>query len=99
MAEKVGSNRTRVEHDTAMHDGNIVKTKLKRGDDAEVTSAAANGPEQIFILRFARDHVTALRVDHIGGDDVVATEAVLTHKPADAAAKREAADPGGRDDA
>ena len=76
-----------------------MQAKLERGDDAEVAAAAANGPEEVFVLRCADGKVIAVGVHDVGGDDIVATQAVLAHEPADAAAQREAADAGGRDDA
>ena len=46
--------------------------------------------------RLARAHEPTVREDHVRADDVVAGEAVASHQPSEAAAEREAGDPGGR---
>ena len=68
-------------------------------DDAEVASASAKAPEQVRVLGLGRVDEAAVCGDEVGCDEVVAGEAVLAHQPADAAAEREAADAGGRDEA
>ena len=55
--------------------------------------------QQVGVLGLDRVHEPAVGGDHVGADQVVAGEAVLAHQPADAAAEREAADAGRRDQA
>ena len=82
-----------------MHGAEIVQAKFERGHDSEVAAAAANGPEEVFILRRAHCHVIAIRVYEVSGENIVATKAELAHQPPDSAAKREPAYAGGRNDA
>jgi hypothetical protein len=42
-----------VEHRAAHDVTNLVELKLEAGDDTEVTAAAAQGPEQVFVLVIA----------------------------------------------
>ena len=72
--------------------------ELELRDDAEVAAAAAQAPEQVGVLGLGRVDEPAVCGDDVGADEVVAGEAVLAHQPADAAAEREAADAGGRDE-
>ena len=99
LAQQVEGYRARIQDHSTMDGSELVQAKLERGDDAKVAAATANGPEEIFILRGANRQVIAIGVHEVGGDDIVATEAVLTHEPADTAAERKPADAGGRDDA
>jgi hypothetical protein len=45
-----------------------VRPELEGGDDAEVTAAAANCPEQVVMLVGPRVHDPAVREDNIGPD-------------------------------
>ena len=65
--------------------------------DAEVAAAAANRPEQIGVLVGAGANDPAVGRDQIGAQQVVERETVLRHQPADAAAERQARDPGAAD--
>src|SRR5262245_49326520 len=71
----------------------------ERGDDAEIAAATAQAPEEIGVALGARGDDCAHGRDDLGGEEIVAGEAVFAHQPADAAAEREAGDAGARDDA
>ena len=69
---------------------------FERGDDAEVAAAAAQSPEQVRVIVGARGQEPAIGGDDVGGEQVVAGQAVLALQPADAAAEGEAGDAGRR---
>ena len=71
----------------------------ERGDDAEVPASASQRPEQVGVIAGRRPQDLALGGDHLGLHEIVDSEAVLAHQPADAAAEAEAADAGVADDA
>ena len=75
-----------------------MELELELRHDAEVAASAAQPPEQVGVLGLARVDEPAVGGDDVGADEVVAGEAVLAHQPADAAAEREAADAGRRDE-
>src|ERR1039458_2282269 len=56
-AQEVDGAASGIEQHTAMHRIERMKAELKRRDDAEVTTSATNGPEQVFILRRAHRQV------------------------------------------
>ncbi len=76
-----------------------MEVELELRDDAEVAAATAQSPEQVRVVGLARVDEPAVRRDDVGRDEVVAREAELAHRPADAAAEREPGDTGGRDEA
>jgi hypothetical protein len=51
-----------------------MQTELEGGDDAEVTAAATERPEQFGLVRLATDYEAAVGRDHVGGDEVVARQ-------------------------
>src|SRR4051794_18092558 len=71
--------------------------ELELRDDAEVAAATAQAPEQIAVLRLAGTDDPAVGGDDVGRNEVVAGETELPHRPADAAAEREARNAGGGD--
>ena len=73
-----------------------MQLELEPRDDAEVAAASAQAPQQVLVLGLARVHEPAVGRHDVGGDEVVAREAELPHRPADAAAEREAGDAGRR---
>jgi hypothetical protein len=75
-----------------------VQPEQERGDDAEVPSAATERPEQVRVLVVARADDVAVGQDDLGLEQVVDGQAALAGEVAEAAAEREPADPGGRDD-
>ena len=87
--------RSRVEHDTA-HDGgpDRVHGEFELGDHAEVAAAAPQRPEQVGVFLLAGPHQLTVGRYHLGREQVVAGQPVLAHQMADAAAQREATDPG-----
>lgn len=86
--------------DRAGHDGaHLVQAEGEPGDDAEVPAAAAHGPEQVGVLGRARGDLTAVREDHVDGEQVVDRQAEPAGEVAQATAEGEPADPRGRDDA
>src|SRR5204863_7998218 len=72
---------------------------FERGDDAEVAASPAQGPEEVLVLLLTGEHDLAVGRDDLGGQQVVAGEAVLPREVADAAAQREAGDAGRADNA
>ena len=80
------------------HGVDLVEAELERGDDAEVAAAAAQRPEQVRVLVLARADPLAARQHDLRADEVVDRQAVLAGEVAEAAAEREPADAGGRDD-
>ena len=83
----------------AADDGaDLVQPEEERGDDAEVPAAAPERPEQVGVLVGARADAFAAREHDVRLEQVVDRESVLAAEVADAAAEREAADSGGRDD-
>src|SRR5712691_1391974 len=65
---------------------------LKGGDHAEVAAAAPDAPEEVWVLSGTDVAELTVGGDDIGGDEVVAGQAVLARQPADAATQGEAGD-------
>src|SRR5690606_37231703 len=76
-----------------------IHVELEAGDDTEVASAASKSPEEVGILVFAGRDQLAFRGDHVHRHEAIDGEAVPAHEVAKAAAKREPANAGRRDDA
>ena len=81
------------------HGGQLVQIQREGGDDAEVSAAAVQGPEELGILVEARVDGAAVRRHQFGGHQVVAGQAEAALQPAGAAAEHEAAHAGGGDPA
>jgi hypothetical protein len=72
-----------VDDHAAQHDrADRVQLELEGGDDAEVATAAAQRPEEVLVLGRACPEEAAIGGDDIGGEQVVAGEAVLGLQPA-----------------
>ena len=86
------------EHDPA-EDGRAdgVERHLQRRHDAEVAASAAQPPVELGVVVGAGPHHRAVGGHHLGGEEVVAREAVGTNEVADAASQREPAQSRGRD--
>ena len=65
---------------------------LKRGDDTEVATAAAESPEQVLVLGRARTNHLSLCGDNVRRQEVVAGEPMTGHQPAESTAERESRD-------
>ena len=90
-AQQVAARLARVEDRPGVdHRPERMELELEPRDDAEVAAAAAQAPEQVGVLRLARVDEPAVGGDDVGADEVVAREPELPHRPADAAAEREA---------
>jgi len=76
-----------------------VQPEDERGDHAEVAAAAPDRPEQVGVLLAAGAHALAAREHELGLEQVVDRQAELGRQVTEAAAERQAADAGGRDDA
>jgi hypothetical protein len=76
-----------------------VEAELEFGGDPEVAAAAAQSPEEVGVLGLTRLEEVALGGDHVGGDEVVDREPLLSMEPADPAAEREAGHAGVADEA
>ncbi len=99
-AQHVGGVVGRPEDGSGHHgrpDG--VQGELECGDDAEVSAAASQRPEQIGVFIGGRPDDAALGGDHLGGKQVVDAEPVLAHEEADATAEGEPGDAGVAHDA
>jgi hypothetical protein len=70
-----------------------MKVELEGGNHAEVAAAAADGPEEIGVLRSAGLQDIAGRRDHLSREEVVDGQAVLSHQPAESSAESQAAMP------
>ena len=75
-----------------------MQPEQERGDDAEVAAAAADRPVEVGVLLGVGAHALAAREHQLGLEEVVDRQPELAGQVAEAAAEREAADPGGRDD-
>jgi hypothetical protein len=64
-----------------------------------LAAAAAQAPEQVAVFGLARLNEVALGADQVGGKEVVDRQPVLSMKPADSAAERQAGDTGVADEA
>ena len=64
----------------------------RRRRHAEVSAAAANGPEQVGLLVLARAQDLAFGGDELDRDEIVEREAILAHQPAQPAAEGEPGD-------
>jgi hypothetical protein len=71
-----------------------VKPELEGGDDAEVSAATSQRPEQVWVLVRGGPQQLAVGSHDVDGEEVVDRETVLAHQPADAAAKGEPGDSG-----
>src|SRR6185312_1768624 len=76
-----------------------VQAELERGDDAKVSAAATERPEEIVVLVIARSHLLAVCGYDLGPDEVVDAQAHTAREIADPAAEGQAADTGRRDHA
>ena len=56
----------RVSDQTSQHGANLMKLKLERTDDSEISTAAAQAPEQVGILRCARSEKVSIGRDYVG---------------------------------
>ena len=87
----------RVGDSSGQHRRHWMQAVGERDDDAEVASASAHGPEQIFVLLSRRGAQLSVSGDDVHGEQVVAGQAVVPVEPAEAAAECQAGDAGHRD--
>src|SRR5581483_5752449 len=76
-----------------------VQLVLQRRNNAEVAAAAAQRPEQVLVFRRAGGEQRAVGGDYVGGDQVVAGEAVLPCEPSQTAPQGKTGDSGAGDHA
>ena len=74
-----------------------MRLELEARHDAEVAAAAAQGPEEVGMLRRARPHLLSVGEHDVDRAQRVDREAVPPHQPADPAAERQPADARVRD--
>ncbi len=86
-AQELSRTFDRVRQQASEDDARVVHSKLEGGGDAEVAAATAHAPEQVLVLRFARADDGAVGGYDVDRDQVVAGEAMLADKPAEAAAE------------
>ena len=75
-----------------------MRAERELGHDAEVAAAAAHGPEELGVLVGARRDALAVGEHDLGREQVVDRQAVPAREVTDAAAERQPADAGRRDD-
>ena len=99
-AQDVGGIVGRPEDGSGHHSrADRVQRELERGDDTEISAAAAKRPEQVGMFVGGRPDDAALGGDHLGGQQVVDGEPVLAHEKADARTEREPGNAGVAHDA
>ena len=76
-----------------------VRLEKETGDDAKISTAAAQSPEEIGVVRLVRGNKCAVRQNHIGLDQIVDGKPVLAAEIAVAATESQAGDACRRDDA
>src|SRR5215472_4797189 len=64
-----------------------MKPIVERSYDPEIPAAAAQRPQQIGVLGFARRYQPAVSHDDFGGEQIVASRPVKAHQPAITAAQ------------
>jgi hypothetical protein len=72
--------------------GGREQLELDRGHDTEASAAAAEGPEEIWLVLAVGAHEPALGGDELDGGDAVRREAPVAGEPAEPAAERVADD-------
>ena len=88
----------REEDHSAEHGVDGLQLILEGRHDAEISAAAAQGPEQVRVFIGAGADEFAVGGHDLEGSNVVDGEAVLSDQPAGAAAERQARDPSVRND-
>ena len=82
QGEEVPYPMVRVDQEAGQHHGaDGMQPVLERRYDAEVAAAAPQGPQQVGVLVGAGGERPAVGGDHVGGNQVVATEAVSAGQP------------------
>ena len=76
-----------------------MQLKIEAGHHAEPAGAAAQSPKKIRVFLRGRAHKSTVRQHHVGAADIVAGETVFAHQPSRAAAERESAHSGARNQA
>src|SRR5581483_10762541 len=97
-AENLRPLPERPEDRAAVDGADRVAAEQERGHHAEVAAAAAHGPEEVPVLARARRDEAAVGQDQVNLEQVVDREPVPARQVSDAAAQREPADAGGRDE-
>src|SRR6185312_14988905 len=87
------------EHRPSVDGADWVKPEEERGDDAEITTAATDRPEEIGVSVSTRGHEPPIRQDDIGLQHIIDAETEAPPHMSDATTKRDTADTCGRDDA
>ena len=98
-AKQVAGGCIRVDQETADDLPDRVQAILERGRHAEVPAPAPDCPEQVGFLGRARGPPLAVGGHHVHRHQIVGGEPIGAGEPADAAAERQPADPGGGHDA
>ena len=76
-----------------------MQAELEADDNPEVSAAAAQSPQEIWIFGSAGAHEAAFRCHHIRSHEIVTGQPMPTTQPADAAGQGEARNASGRDQA
>ena len=96
--QDIAGDRQGVDEQARQDRADRVESVFEGGDDPEVPAPAAQAPEQVGILLGTRRQHPAIGRHDVGGDEVVAGQAVLPHQPPQAAAERQAGDAGRGDE-
>src|SRR5947208_1210749 len=84
---------SRVERDRPEDRGpDVVERVLQRGGDTEAPATAAQSPEQVWVSLEVGVYEAPVRGDHVGADQVVAREPVITREETHAAVQRQPGD-------
>ena len=86
-------------NDGAGHDGGAKRMQLilEGCDDAEVSPAAADSPEELGLVILAGLQDLAIGSDNFDGPQIVEGEAIFAHEPAQTATKGQTSNPGAGD--
>jgi hypothetical protein len=75
-----------------------VQPERQRGDDTEVSAAAADRPEEVLVRALVGSDHAPVREDDLGAEDVVDRKAELAREVADPAAEHQTTGTGRGDD-
>ena len=89
----------RMQDDAGQHGSDRMRREGERRHDSEVTSSAADRPEQIIVVASVRRHDTAIGQHDVGGEQVVQREPVFANQPPETAAEGQARHAGHRHEA
>ncbi len=84
----------RIDHHAAQRLGHRMQPVFQRCDGPEIAAATPQRPEQIRVFARARGAELPVRGHHVGRDEIVDGQPMLSHQPTQAAAEGQAGDAG-----